>query len=476
MLALAAAPAATPVPAAPAAPASTPAPSGILTAPSTPKPATNGSRFLFVVDMSSSMKATDAANRQALFDLIFTGFEGQMRHGDTFGLWLFNDDVKAGAFPLQVWDELNPLEVASRATLFVRNHKYSGKPRLDEVVARMLQLARNVKDVHLVLLSTGEQPLTGTPLDATINETYARRQPDRRQQGKPLVTTLNVQRGEITSATVTLAGEYIELPARPTPIIPPTTPALAAKPTAAPARPAPAPNPIPPATEARKTSATLTAQTEPPTRTWTPNPAPAKTSSTTPAPPPPTADPIVVAGPIAAPQNPAPTPVAAPAPPTPSPVVVAGPIASPRNTIPAPAPVAPPTAPVEPLPTPATTIAATLNTTVTTGTPEAGAKESPKPNSLLTSLLPEPARVQAREQATPAPPAAPTPGTAGVPTVPAVPATVLVVQHPVSPTLLLGIASFLLAACVILLIIVARRSQPRARSQGSVITQSIDRQ
>ena len=80
-----------------------------------PKPAPDGQRFLFVVDISSGTRSLDAANRQALFDLIFTGLEGQMRTGDSFGLWLFNDELHAGQFPMQVWVETNTLASASLA-------------------------------------------------------------------------------------------------------------------------------------------------------------------------------------------------------------------------------------------------------------------------------------------------------------------------------------------------------------------------
>lgn len=231
------------------------------------KPASDGSRFLFVMDMSAAMKATDAANRQALFDLAFTGFDGQMRHGDTFGLWLFNDEVRVGEFPLQVWDSENPLPVASRAAQFVRAQKYSGKPRMDELLPRLQALVRGVRDVHIVLITTGEQPISGTPLDGNLREACLKMQSERKQAQKPLVIVLNARGGRIIGASVTLPGQYIELPERPAPAV------VTLNTNTAPARVAS----TPPAPPAPRTTPQSNGPAVPPLKTWTP------TASTMPA-------------------------------------------------------------------------------------------------------------------------------------------------------------------------------------------------
>lgn len=179
------------------------------------KPATNGHRFLFVVDISSGMKSLDAANRQALFDMIFTGLDGQMRTGDSFGLWLFHDELRAGEFPMQVWVETNALESASFAAKFLREQKYSGKSRPGLMVPRLVSLIKNVRDVNVILLSNGETPIEGTPFDTNITGVIERRKADQRKDGKPFVTSLVARGGEFVSGSVVLAGEPFALPERP---------------------------------------------------------------------------------------------------------------------------------------------------------------------------------------------------------------------------------------------------------------------
>ena len=188
------------------------------TRPAPLRPAPDGQRFLFAVDISSAMRGTEAANRQALFDLIFTGFDGQMRTGDSFGFWLFNQELHQ-EFPMQVWEESKPIEAASNAAKFLREQKYSGKSRADVLMPRLLKLVKNVRDVTVVILSDGEATIEGTPFDAKISAVYERRKSERNKEQKPFVTVLIARGGMIVTGAVVIAGEYVELPARPAPAL-----------------------------------------------------------------------------------------------------------------------------------------------------------------------------------------------------------------------------------------------------------------
>src|SRR5262245_56979671 len=85
--------------------------SATLSAATNPPAPPPGQRFLFLVDTSAAMKKIDASTRQALFDLIHSGINGQMTNGDTFGIWTFNEQVYTGQFPMQTWhvDRVVPL-------------------------------------------------------------------------------------------------------------------------------------------------------------------------------------------------------------------------------------------------------------------------------------------------------------------------------------------------------------------------------
>src|SRR6185436_19666862 len=88
---------------------------------SAPRPAANeGSRFLFVVETSTAMLPFEHAGRQVVFDLIFSGANGQMQSGDTIGIWTFGDDLRAGVFPMQGWTPEHKLQLAGQVGLFLK--------------------------------------------------------------------------------------------------------------------------------------------------------------------------------------------------------------------------------------------------------------------------------------------------------------------------------------------------------------------
>src|SRR6266567_3189871 len=66
-----------------------------------PKAPADGNRFLFVVATSQSMERFEHSGRQAVFDLIYSGIDSQMRAGDTYGVWTFSDQIHAGVFPFK---------------------------------------------------------------------------------------------------------------------------------------------------------------------------------------------------------------------------------------------------------------------------------------------------------------------------------------------------------------------------------------
>lgn len=382
--------------------------------PTHPRAAPDGQRFLFVVDISSAMRASDAENRQALFDTIFNGIDGQMRTGDTFGLWLFNDELRAGEFPLQVWDEKNSMETASLAAKFLREQKYSGRPKPGAFMPRLLNLMKNVGDVSVLIFSDGGAQIEGTPFDAKIAAVYERRKSERSKAQKPFVTLLVARGGAIVSGAVVIAGESLGLPERAAPAVPLAATNRVATPTNTAALAVAAvrtPPPAPAVVEVGepKTIESLNVQSNPPV-----------------APPMPKVIQIVTHSNVARANPPVEPPPAR------------------TNSV-----VAPPTPPV---------------TVATPALPSVVQDTQP----VSPSILP----VAAREPVVPVPPDAQPIS----PEPPAVQATAAPVPLPASDsnsTLLIVMGGVLMAACLGLLAVVLRRTRPAQRT--SVITQSMER-
>lgn len=182
---------------------------------STPALAFAPQRFLFVVDTSQSMKKIDAAARQALFDLVFSGVNGHMRNGDTFGLWTFSEQLNAGRFPMQTWDSQDAMLLATTATKFLHAQKFEGKSYPAVAVAKINSVIRQARDVNVILITDGSAPVQGTLFDAVINADYESKGRERAKAKKPFVTVLLGRDGCLTNAFVRIAGETFPLPQPP---------------------------------------------------------------------------------------------------------------------------------------------------------------------------------------------------------------------------------------------------------------------
>src|SRR5690348_8548461 len=62
-------------------------------------------RNLIIVDISKTMAARKEAAIEIVRGLISSGFDGQMRDGDKYGIWLYNEENYWNRLPLQIWEE-----------------------------------------------------------------------------------------------------------------------------------------------------------------------------------------------------------------------------------------------------------------------------------------------------------------------------------------------------------------------------------
>jgi hypothetical protein len=180
-------------------------------------PPLSPNRYLFVVDTSSPMSALDVNLRQTFFDLIHSGLNDQMQPNDSFGVWTFNTAVDT-SYRMQVWDPKRNLELASRATFFVKSHRYEKRCRLDIALANVGKVIQGAKDVTVFILSDGQEMLQGTPFDAQINAIYKSNYAELRKAKSPFVTTLVARNGEIVAWSVVRGGDPFTLPLAPLPV------------------------------------------------------------------------------------------------------------------------------------------------------------------------------------------------------------------------------------------------------------------
>ncbi len=435
----------------------------------------SSNRFLCVFDISAPMHKQAAAVRKAFQDFIDSRASGQLHYGDTIGIWSFDSELHTGYLPLQVWASGEEDEITLRIQEFIKQQPVGSASHLGAAMDGIKEIAASPDMLTVLIFSTGESPISGTPFDDAINAEYQRDLKDMGRARMPIVTVLQARHGKFLKYTVN---------ALPWPIVIPELPIAIKMATAKPAVAVPAaqvaPVPVMPAPKPAQTSA---AEPPPPTPAPAPMPLPAPASSPNtaavspdlaPAPPPSMAMPspsAPVTAPLRTQPKPAPSvaPMAAvsspPLPPPPSPAPVA--VLPPPTTIPIPPPRPVPT-PVNP-PTPAPqAIAPKLAVAPTTGIKPAPVPAPVKPPIPVPTVAQVPAGPKAPDvSAANSPAPKPVTPPAAVAQAAAVPPNSIL--HPNS-LLIAGGSLFVIAG--LLIVIIVRRN--RVAPGPSLITRSLN--
>jgi hypothetical protein len=196
-------------------------------------PAT-GDRFLLVFDTSSDMKRRVPAVQKAITDLLASNLNGQLKPGDSLGVWTYDQELLTGQFPLQRWMPENVDAITANINAFVGGRRYSKKTSFDALVPMLYQLVRNSERLTVIIFCDGYGEIRGTPFDTGINQVFQQRQSERQKARLPIVIVLRSQRGQYTGCMASFPPQPISLPEFPS-----LPEAASARPTNAPAVTAP---------------------------------------------------------------------------------------------------------------------------------------------------------------------------------------------------------------------------------------------
>jgi hypothetical protein len=173
--------------------------------------ATNANRFLFIIDTSASMKPFDKALHETVFDLVYSGVRGQMTQGDTYGIWLVNDQTDT-SFSMESWGQRHSVELGGKAAAHVKKQGYNNKARLDIAFADVMRVVRNVGDLTIILVSNGETPIAGTPFDGAVNDRFRQLVPEMKRAKATLNTAFVARDGEIVAWAVNTPELLVSVP------------------------------------------------------------------------------------------------------------------------------------------------------------------------------------------------------------------------------------------------------------------------
>lgn len=240
---------------------------GILLVPAGRAPAAAtkaNNRVLLIFDTSSDMKQCLPAVQKALNNFLIAGTNGPLHIGDSIGVWTFDQELRAGQFPLQRWDPGNARIIAAGIDTFIGKQRYAKTTKFDAFMPALNQVMLNSERLTVLIFCDGDGEIFGTPYDVGINRVFNERRSERQKARLPIVIGLRSQRAQYVGCTVSFPPQPISLPQfppLPAPPVPPPAPPPPEKPVAAapliivgttltnrvppPAPPAPPPEPKP---------------------------------------------------------------------------------------------------------------------------------------------------------------------------------------------------------------------------------------
>jgi hypothetical protein len=176
-------------------------------------------RFLFVIDTSSAMKSRSDGVEQAVGQLIASGMKGELRKGDTIGLWTYSDRLSTD-FPMQVWSEKKQDQILSDLREHVHGLVYEKRAHLDKAWQTIHQVVASSERLTLILIFDGAEPIKGTMFDKDINKLHKQYAGEFRSAHEPIVTVLAARNGAIFDYTINYPASVM-LPHMADPLPPP---------------------------------------------------------------------------------------------------------------------------------------------------------------------------------------------------------------------------------------------------------------
>jgi len=177
--------------------------------------ATSANRCLLIVDTSHAMQRRAEGALKTVRALLLSSLSGQLRQGDTLGVWTYNDKLYAGRFPLQTWSPSAEADITSRTLAFLKSQKYEKQANFASVLAPLGGLVKGSQRLTIILVSSGDEPMRGTPFDGRINAFYQQWREEQQKARMPFVTVFRASDGQLADVAVSTPPWPTQIPRMP---------------------------------------------------------------------------------------------------------------------------------------------------------------------------------------------------------------------------------------------------------------------
>ncbi len=169
-------------------------------------------RFLFIFDTSAAMKKRLPAVDKAIDTMLALSLGGRLHSGDDLGVWTFDQELRAGEFPVQSWSPENAAKFAASLKAFLGRQRYAKETRFDALQPLLNQIVKNSERLTVLIFCDGENEISWSPYDSGINQLFQQRLAERKKSRQPFVLVLRSQRGEYTGCTIGFPPDTLNLP------------------------------------------------------------------------------------------------------------------------------------------------------------------------------------------------------------------------------------------------------------------------
>ena len=180
-----------------------------------PTPAPPVYQFLVMVETSEAMVRQKEVALDTIHELLLTGFYNRIHRGDVLGIWPFNKEVNQKFTRPIHWSAVEARDLSNFVYRKLRDIEFSDKSELVLALAAAKTEAGRSEQLIVLLVTSGEQMVQGTPFDAEINAVFQQHGSAMSKARRPFVTVLVFEKGEVVAQGVTPGGRAVYIPPRP---------------------------------------------------------------------------------------------------------------------------------------------------------------------------------------------------------------------------------------------------------------------
>lgn len=172
-------------------------------------------RVLVILETSVAMQKRAENTQKILGEMFSTALDGDMRSGDTVGMWTFNDELSTGQFPLQRWTKATRQRIAVTMVQFLQQQRYEKTARPAMFWESLTNIVTHSERITVIIISSGSEVISGTPFDESIAQNFLKNEESQRKAKMPFVTILRAYHGKFVNFSVNLPPWPMELPEYP---------------------------------------------------------------------------------------------------------------------------------------------------------------------------------------------------------------------------------------------------------------------